>query len=52
MPILMQPPWLMDAVNIISLVILIYFSALQLVLFALLILSFFDPADLTVDFDR
>jgi len=36
MPILMQPPWLMDAVNIISLVILIYFSALQLVLFALL----------------
>ena len=42
MPILMQPPWLMDAVNIISLVILIYFSALQLVLFGLLILSFFD----------
>ena len=35
-------PWLMDVINITSLVILIYFSALQLVLFGLLILSFFD----------
>src|SRR5437867_13325263 len=39
----MPPPhWLMSAVNVVSLVILIYFSALQLVLFGLLILSFFD----------
>src|SRR6185295_18222083 len=35
-------PWLMDVINTTSLVILIYFSALQLVLFGLLILSFFD----------
>jgi cellulose synthase/poly-beta-1,6-N-acetylglucosamine synthase-like glycosyltransferase len=35
-------PWLMSAINITSIVILIYFSALQLVLFGLLILSFFD----------
>jgi cellulose synthase/poly-beta-1,6-N-acetylglucosamine synthase-like glycosyltransferase len=36
------PPWMMDVINTTSLVILIYFSALQLVLFGLLILSFFD----------
>src|SRR5258705_11330637 len=36
------PGWLIPAVNVICLVILIYFSALQLVLFGLLILSFFD----------
>jgi cellulose synthase/poly-beta-1,6-N-acetylglucosamine synthase-like glycosyltransferase len=36
------PPWFMDAVNTTSFVILIYFSALQLVLFSLLIMSFFD----------
>ena len=35
-------PWLMDVINTTSLVILIYFSALQIVLFGLLILSFFD----------
>jgi cellulose synthase/poly-beta-1,6-N-acetylglucosamine synthase-like glycosyltransferase len=35
-------PWLMGAIDTASLVILIYFSALQLVLFTLLILSFFD----------
>jgi len=35
-------PWLMSAINTTSLLILIYFSALQLVLFGLLILSFFD----------
>ena len=35
-------PWLMQVINTTSLVILIYFSALQLVLFGLLILSFFD----------
>ncbi|HEY6222096.1 MAG TPA: glycosyltransferase family 2 protein, partial [Candidatus Eisenbacteria bacterium] len=35
-------PWMMDAINTTSFVILIYFSALQLVLFGLLILSFFD----------
>ncbi len=35
-------PWLMAAINTTSLIILIYFSALQLVLFGLLILSFFD----------
>ncbi|HKW50352.1 MAG TPA: glycosyltransferase [Candidatus Eisenbacteria bacterium] len=35
-------PWLMDVINTTSIVILIYFSALQLVLFGLLILSFFD----------
>ena len=42
MPAMMPPGWLMDAINVISFVILIYFSALQLVLFGLLILSFFD----------
>jgi len=36
------PDWLLPAINVISLVILIYFSALQLVLFGLLLLSFFD----------
>ena len=35
-------PWLMSVINATSFVILIYFSALQLVLFGLLILSFFD----------
>ncbi|MGH7682012.1 MAG: glycosyltransferase family 2 protein [Candidatus Eiseniibacteriota bacterium] len=35
-------PWLMSAINTTSFVILIYFSVLQLVLFGLLILSFFD----------
>ena len=35
-------PWVMHVINTTSLVILIYFSALQLVLFSLLILSFFD----------
>lgn len=42
MPALTPPMWLMDAVNVVSFTILIYFSALQLVLFGLLILSFFD----------
>ncbi|MBI4363931.1 MAG: glycosyltransferase family 2 protein [Candidatus Latescibacteria bacterium] len=42
MPIFTPPVWLLDAVNVISLAILLYFSALQLVLFGLLILSFFD----------
>src|SRR5258705_339452 len=36
------PDWLIPTVNVISFAILIYFSALQLVLFGLLILSFFD----------
>src|SRR3989442_705751 len=36
------PDWLIPTVNVISFVILIYFSMLQLVLFGLLILSFFD----------
>ena len=35
-------PWVLQAINTTSLIILIYFSALQLVLFSLLILSFFD----------
>ena len=35
-------PWAMHLIQTISLVILLYFSALQLVLFGLLILSFFD----------
>ncbi len=35
-------PWLIQAINTTSLVILIYFSALQIVLFTLLIFSFFD----------
>src|SRR2546427_4933940 len=39
---LTAPDWLLPAINVISLVILIYFSALQLVLFGLLLLSFFD----------
>ncbi|HEX7077961.1 MAG TPA: glycosyltransferase [Candidatus Eisenbacteria bacterium] len=36
------PVWFFDALNVISVVILVYFTALQLVLFGLLILSFFD----------
>jgi cellulose synthase/poly-beta-1,6-N-acetylglucosamine synthase-like glycosyltransferase len=36
------PSWIVSAVGTISFVILIYFSALQLVLFTLLILSYFD----------
>ena len=36
------PAWLLNAVDTISFVILIYFSALQLVLFTLLVLSYFD----------
>ena len=35
-------PWVIPAINTASLVILLYFSALQLTLFGLLILSFFD----------
>jgi cellulose synthase/poly-beta-1,6-N-acetylglucosamine synthase-like glycosyltransferase len=35
-------PWAMHWIHTVSLVILLYFSALQLVLFGLLILSFFD----------
>lgn len=35
-------PWAMEAIHTFSIVVLIYFSALQLVLFGLLILSFFD----------
>ena len=35
-------PWFIQAINTTSLVILIYFSALQIVLFTLLIFSFFD----------
>ncbi len=35
-------PWLMSVINTVSFLILIYFSELQLVLFGLLILSFFD----------
>src|SRR5215471_2124959 len=42
MPHFTPPGWLIPTVNVISFVILIYFSALQLVLFGLLILSFFD----------
>src|SRR5258705_5683028 len=42
MPAFTAAEWLIPAVNVVSLVILIYFSALQLVLFGLLILSFFD----------
>lgn len=37
-----MPLWFFDTVQVVSLVILLYFSALQLVLFTLLILSFFD----------
>lgn len=36
------PSWFMSAMNLTSLVILLYFSVLHLVLFSLLILSFFD----------
>jgi cellulose synthase/poly-beta-1,6-N-acetylglucosamine synthase-like glycosyltransferase len=36
------PLWFFDALNVASIVILVYFTALQLVLFGLLILSFFD----------
>lgn len=36
------PDWFFDALNVISILILVYFTALQLVLFGLLILSFFD----------
>jgi cellulose synthase/poly-beta-1,6-N-acetylglucosamine synthase-like glycosyltransferase len=36
------PVWFFDVLNVISVVILVYFTALQLVLFSLLILSFFD----------
>ena len=36
------PDWLLPTINVLSLVILIYFSVLQLVLFGLLLLSFFD----------
>src|SRR6266404_1537663 len=42
MPAFTAPDWLMPTINVISFVILIYFSALQLVLFGLLILSFLD----------
>ncbi len=36
------PAWLFDALTVMSLVVLVYFTALQLVLFSLLILSFLD----------
>jgi len=36
------PDWLLPTINVISLIILLYYSALQMVLFGLLILSFFD----------
>jgi cellulose synthase/poly-beta-1,6-N-acetylglucosamine synthase-like glycosyltransferase len=36
------PAWLFDALTVLSIVVLIYFTALQLVLFSLLILSFLD----------
>ena len=42
MPAFTAPDWLIPTINVISFVILIYFSVLQLVLFYLLILSFFD----------
>ena len=35
-------PWAMHLIHTISLAILLYFSALQIVLFGLLILSFFE----------
>jgi hypothetical protein len=35
-------PWAMDAIHTFSVVVLVYFSSLQLVLFGLLIVSFFD----------
>lgn len=36
------PDWLFPALHVISIVVLVYFTALQLVLFSLLIVSFFD----------
>ena len=36
------PAWLLPTINAISLVVLLYYCALQMVLFGLLILSFFD----------
>jgi cellulose synthase/poly-beta-1,6-N-acetylglucosamine synthase-like glycosyltransferase len=36
------PGWLLPTINVISLIVLLYYSALQMVLFGLLILSFFD----------
>ncbi len=39
---IVNAPWFRDAINITSFVILIYFSVLQLVLYSLLIVSFFD----------
>ena len=36
------PVWFFDVLNVVSIVVLVYFAALQLVLFSLLILSFFD----------
>jgi cellulose synthase/poly-beta-1,6-N-acetylglucosamine synthase-like glycosyltransferase len=36
------PSWLFEALKVVSIVVLVYFTALQLVLFSLLILSFFD----------
>jgi len=42
METLLTAPWVLDAINTIGLVILLYFSTLQLVLYSLLILSFFD----------
>ena len=38
----LAPGWVVSTVDTISLIILIYFSALQLVLFTLLVLSYFD----------
>ena len=37
-----MPAWFFDALNVLSLIVLFYFTALQLVLFTLLIISFFD----------
>lgn len=36
------PTWLFPALNVVSIVVLVYFTALQLALFTLLIVSFFD----------
>lgn len=36
------PSWLFPTLNVVSIVVLVYFTALQLVLFTLLIVSFFD----------
>jgi cellulose synthase/poly-beta-1,6-N-acetylglucosamine synthase-like glycosyltransferase len=41
-PAFLAPAWLVSSVDTISFVILMYFTALQLVLFTLLVLSFFD----------